>query len=205
MADKITVRNTESKYKSHPSGQFVAKCVDVIDLGQKVVDWTGTPKYLAPKCALVFRTGEKNDETGDIIDVSVEYTISMGEKSNMRPFLEGWRGKDYTADEAEAGVPLDKLEGKWALIQVGSKVSAKQRTYAIIMTAMGAPKSMALPDLPAYTRADYWADRKQEYKLAADIFRAEIGVDDRGKPLGDDEDGDPGPTYDGDEHDDLPF
>jgi len=175
MADRITARNTETKYTAHPEGQFVSQCVDAIDLGEKVQDYPGTPKYLSHKCALVFRTGEKN-EAGDFIDVSAEFTVSMHEKSKLRPFLEGWRGRAYTAEEADEGVPIDKLCGKWALIQVGQQKSAKGRTYAIIMTAMGVPKSMELPTFGPYTRADFWEERRKEYQKEADQFRAEIGA-----------------------------
>lgn len=177
MADKVMARNTDVQRPIHDTGQFVAKCVDVIDLGDKVQDFDPKkPKYLAPKCALVFRTGEKNPETSEYLDVSVEYTVSMGEKSNMRPFLEGWRGKAYTPEEADAGVPLDKLEGRWALIQVGHKTSKKGKDYAIIMTAMGVPKSMTLPTFGPYERAKFWDDRKAEYKKEADAYREEIGA-----------------------------
>lgn len=205
MADRITARNTDAKFTPHPAGQYVARCVDAIDLGEKVTDFPGTPKYLSPKCAIVFRTGEKNAETGDLIDVSAEFTVSMSEKSNLRPFLEGWRGRAYTPDEADAGVPIDKLEGQWALIQVGHKTSGKGRTYAIIMAAMGVPKGMAVPAFPTYERPKFWAERKAEYRKAADQYRAEMGVDEQGHPIGGTEPetvfGDTGD----DPSDDLPF
>jgi hypothetical protein len=184
MADKITAKNVDTPRPVHEAGQFVAKCVDVIDLGEKVQDYDPKkPKYLAPKCALVFRTGEKNPETGEYLDVSVEYTVSMGEKSNMRPFLEGWRGKAYTPAEADEGVPLDKLEGRWALIQIGHKTSKKDKPYAIIMTAMGVPKGMALPTFGPYERAKFWAERKAEYQKGADTYRDEIGINRDGTPI----------------------
>ena len=184
MADKITAKNVDTPRAVHEAGQFVAKCVDVIDLGEKVQDYDPKkPKYLAPKCALVFRTGEKNPETSEYLDVSVEYTVSMGEKSNMRPFLEGWRGKAYTPAEADEGVPLDKLEGRWALIQIGHKTSKAGKSYAIIMTAMGVPKGMALPTFGAYERAKFWSDRKAEYLKDADAYRDEIGINRDGSQI----------------------
>lgn len=202
MADPITAKNNDTPRAIHDEGQFVAKCVDVIDLGMKVQDYDPKkPKYLAPKCALVFRTGEKDPVSGDYLDVSVEFTISMGEKSNMRPFLEGWRGRAYTPEDVDAGVPLDKLEGKWALIQIGHKMSKKNKPYAIIMAAMGVPKTMALPTFGPYERAKFWTDRKAEYRKAADAYRAEIGVDEHGNPIGEQE---PVSALSSD-HDDLPF
>src|SRR5690349_9680772 len=131
MADKVTATNQDSKFKPHREGNdFLGLCVDVIDLGETTVAFPNKPTYLAQKCALVFRTGEKNPETGDYIDVSAEFTVSMGEKANLRKFLESWRGKPYTQEQIDAGVPVDKLEGNWALLAVAHKKSAKGRTYA---------------------------------------------------------------------------
>ena len=96
-------------------------------MGESVQDFADKPKYLAQKCALVFRTGEKNEETSSYIDVSGEFTLSMGEKANLRKFLEQWRGKPYTVEQVDAGVPLDKLVGNWALLTVAHKKSAKGR------------------------------------------------------------------------------
>lgn len=175
MSDTITARATESKFKPHPEGQHVAQCVDTIDLGEKVQDFPGSIPYLAPVCALIFRTGERNEETGDYIDIGKEYTVSMGEKANLRKDLEQWRGKPYTKEQVEAGVPLDKLTGNFALITVAHRVSGKQRTYANITAIVGIPKQMAgaVQRYTDYERADFWAKKKEEYAEAAAKFKAE--------------------------------
>jgi hypothetical protein len=194
MSDTITARASESKFKPHDEGQFVGQCVDTIDLGEKVQDFPGTKPYLAQTCALVFRTGEKNPDTGDFIDIAREFTVSMGEKANLRKFLEQWRGKPYTADQIKAGVPLDKLTGNHGLLTVAHRESAKQRVYANITACVGVPKQMAgaLTDYGAgYERADYWAAKKKEYADAAATFRgADVPSDDDFPPaLDDDDDG----------------
>lgn len=173
MSDTITATATASKFKPHPDGQFVAQCVDTIDLGEKVQDFPGSTPYLAKCCALVFRTGERNEETGEFIDVAKEYTVSMGEKANLRKDLEQWRGKPYTKEQVEAGVPLDKLTGNHALITVAHRVSGKGRTYANITAIVGVPKQMAstVETFSGYERADYWSQKKQEYAEAAAKFR----------------------------------
>lgn len=199
MSDTITARGTESKYKAHPAGQYVGQCVDTIDLGEKVSDYPGTPSYLAPVCALVFRTGERNDETGEYIDIAREFTVSMGDKSNLKKFLEQWRGKAYTKEQIEAGVPLDKLTGNHGLLTIAHRVSAKQRTYANITACVGIPKQMAdtVEKYSNYERADYWATKKKEYADAAALFRAATA-----QPSQDSDDF-PDALKDGD--DDLPF
>jgi hypothetical protein len=203
MADKITARNSDAKFKAHPKGQFVAQCVDAIDLGEKVEDYPGTPSKLSHKCALVFRTGEINAETGEIIDVSREFTVSMGELANLRKFLEQWRGKAYTEDQVMEGVPLDKLTDQWALISIDHKTSGKGRTYSVIVTIAGVPKQMqgSLPTFPNYERAKYWEDRKKEYLDASTKFRVTAGAD-KPRQQSTDFDDFPGAL---EEDDDLPF
>src|SRR5690554_1940306 len=104
MSDTITATATEAKFKIHPEGQFIGQCVDTIDMGEKVEEYQGQQNVLH-KCVLVFRTGEKNDETGEYIDISREFTVSMGDKANLRKFLEQWRGKPYGEDDIRKGVP----------------------------------------------------------------------------------------------------
>lgn len=198
MSDTLVAKGSDAKYKSHPEGQYVAQCVDTIDLGDKVEEFPGTPSKLVHKCALVFRTGEKNDETGEFIDIAREFTVSMGEKANLRKFLEQWRGRAYKAEELEAGVPLHKLTGNYATITVAHNVSKQGRTYAVLMACVGVPKQMAanLPQyVSGYSRADYWTTRKQEYADAARKFKsANVPPDD---------DDFPAALQDG--PDDLPF
>lgn len=197
MSDTITAKGNDTKYKNHPEGQFVAQCVDTIDLGERVEQFQNQPKKLALKCALVFRTGEKNEDTGDYIDISREFTVSMGDLANLRKFLEQWRGKPYSPEQIEAGVPLHKLTANHGLVSVAHKTSGGGRTYANITACVGVPKQMAgnLPDyVKGYTRADYWADRKTAYAAEARLFRAENGA----APSDDDF----GPA---DDSDDLPF
>ena len=175
MSDTILAKGTESKFAPHPEGQFVGQCVDVLALGDKVQDFPGTEPYLAPTCALVFRTGEQNHETGECIDIAREFTVSMGEKANLRKFLEQWRGRPYTKEQVTAGVPIDKLTGQHALLSVAHRTSGKGRVYANITACVGVPKAM-LATVTAYTdyvRAEYWETKKQEYAEAAARFKAD--------------------------------
>lgn len=199
MSDTITAKGNDSKFRPHPEGQYVAQCVDTIDLGEKVESGPDWPEKLTPKCVLVFRTGERNEETGEYIDLSREFTVSMGEKANLRKFLEQWRGKPYTEEQIEEGVPLHKLTGNHGLLTVAHKKSGKGRTYANVTACVGVPKQMAgtLVKYDDYKRADWWNDRKKEYADAAAKFRAEnSGPSDEFEEF-------PGALPD--EDDDLPF
>lgn len=178
MADTLVAKGSDSKFKAHPEGQYPGLCVDAIDLGERVEQFAGKPAKLAHKIALVFRTGEKNADTGDFIDIGREFTLSMGDKANLRKFLEQWRGKPYTPAQVEAGVPLHKMVGNWALLTIAQKPSGAGRIYANITAAVGVPEMMrkSLPSFPEYKRAEWWQQRKDEYRAAAQAFRAEAGA-----------------------------
>jgi hypothetical protein len=142
--------------------------VDVIDLGERVKSFVGKAEKISPVCALVFETGEVNED-GNPHAIQKEFTVSMFERAGLRQFLEAWRGKSYTEAEAQAGVPLNKLVGHAALVSVEHKTSASGRVYATFRTIGPLPKAIAVPDIPPYVRADYWADRKTEY--AAEVAK----------------------------------
>lgn len=179
-------------------------CVDVIYLGRKIEQYPGKPIREAEKASLVFASGErqeaKDGAPGELALVTVEMTLSMNEKANMRKFLESWRGRAYTAEQADAGVPLDKLHGHSALISVQHITTSKGRKFAKVVSISPLPKAMPAPDaaiMNEYTRPKFFEDRKAEYAKQVATHRAAVGVGG---------DGDPGPVPDGlDEDDDLPF
>ena len=100
MADAVTARNEGQKFTPHPEGPYAAVCVDVLNLGDRVETYQGKVK-IAPKCALVFRTGELRDD-GTPFEVAIEFTVSMYDRASLRKFLEAWRGKPYTEEQAES-------------------------------------------------------------------------------------------------------
>lgn len=176
--DVVVAKNTDKKFTPHPEGQFAAVCVDVVDFGEKTEQFADKPERLVSKVGIVFRTGEVDPETGNLIDILKEFTVSMGEKANLRKFLEAWRGKSYSDEEAEQGAPLHKLVGQVALLTVEHKPSSKGRIYANINSVSGLPKVMhpAAPKPDGYTRPEYITARKKEYAEEAAKFRARIGA-----------------------------
>lgn len=199
--DMVVAKNTGGKFVSHSAGQFAARCVDVVDFGDKVEQFPGNPERLVHKVGIVFRTGEVNPDTNEYIDVMREFTVSMGDKANLRRFLEDWRGKSYTNDEVEQGAPLHKLVGVSCLITVEHKTSGSGRTYANIKGIAPLPKQMAAaaPATDGYTRPEYLTERKKAYAEEAKKYRAKVNAP-SSHPMDDGFDGFP-PAAD----DDLPF
>ena len=200
MADEVNATDKGGNFTPHDEGQFAALCADVINLGQRIEQFPGQPARIMDKCAVVFAT----DTEGETKDVSVEFSVSMNEKANLRKFLESWRGKSYTEDEVDAGVPLHRMEGVAALLGIEHKRSNKGRTYAKIVSISRLPKGMKPPVLQAvygaagYKRAEFWADRKKQYAEEAQRWAHQQATTQDGPPL------DESQADDGAE-DDLPF
>ncbi len=182
--DKVTATAKGGSFTPHPEGQFAARCVDVIDFGEKVETYPGKPERLVHKVGLVYRTGEVNEQ-GEPIDVLREFTVSMYETANLRQFLEAWRGKTYTGDEVEAGAPLDKLCGVTALVTIEHKTSGQGRTYANLKGIAPLPKMMqsVAPDGDDYTRPEYLLARKAKYAEDAAAYKKRINAPVNGKAL----------------------
>lgn len=182
MADEITARATadDGKFEAHPAGQMIGVCVDLIDLGERKREWNdkGKPHVtINDFCGLVFVSGTKRPD-GSLHEVFAEFAVSMHKKGNLRPFLEQWRGRKYTDEEAAKGVPLHKLVGHPALMSIEHRTSKNDRTYAKISAIMPVPKGMPVPSIPVdeYKRGEFWAKKKDEYRAEVARYRATLAT-----------------------------
>lgn len=174
--DEITVRDEAPERELPPEGTHSAVCVDVIDLGTDVDSFQGGPERLSHKIVLVFQIDERNT-FGDRFELSKEMSLMFGKKATLRKFIEGWRGRAYTDDEArKEGAPLHKLVGAPCMLTVAHKVSASSgKAYANVMGAAPLPKQMRefAIEPEGYGRADFWTTKKEEYAAKTDRFLAE--------------------------------
>ena len=160
MADTITAKAEPSTYTRIPEGPHQVVCVDVIDLGEvHDAKWN----KISRKCALVFQSQETDPATKKRYEIAERFTISMHEKARLRKFLGQWRGKSYSDAEASAGVPLDKLEGANALINVEHR-QVGEKTYANILSIGPLAKGMEKVKAEGYTRSPRWLEKKEQPK-----------------------------------------
>lgn len=130
------------------AGTYPARCYSMIHIGTTKENIMGEEKWLnkvritweLPTELKEFKQGEGEKP----YVISKEFTLSMNEKANLRKFLEGWRGKGFSEDEAKA-FDITALLGKPCMISVIHKVSKKGNTYAEISSCSTLPKSMTCP------------------------------------------------------------
>jgi len=138
-----------SNYEPIPAGTYVARCYSMIHMGTIKESYMGEEKYVnkvrltfeLPTELKVFK--EENGEQPQVI--SKEFTLSLGDKSNLRAFLNSWRGKALTEEECKS-FDIAVLAGKactLSIIHKTSKVSGK--TYAEIASIGGVMKGMDVP------------------------------------------------------------
>jgi len=172
--DEATAKDAGGGFDPHSEGQHSLLCVDVVNLGLKIDEFPGSEPKEVGKAALVFASGERHDDNSLVI-VTVEMTLSMYEKANMRQFLESWRGRSYPAEQAEAGVPLHKLQGQNGLASIEHITTRRNRLFAKIRSISPLPDGMEPPDpkiLDEYERPDFFTERKKEYAQQLAEFRS---------------------------------
>lgn len=154
-----------------PAGPLAVVCVDGVFLGKTVDQYPGNPPKLVEKYALIYQVGEIHPETGRRFELSREFTVSMHEKAALRKWLETWRNKKYTDDEAR-NVPLHKVVGQCGMALVEHKTSKSGNDYAKLASIMPLPKGMPPLVAEGYERAPWWDQKKAEYLAQADAFLA---------------------------------
>lgn len=130
----IVARHSRKVYPPTPSGVHSAVCVDIVDLGE-----TKTPWGDKHQVELRWQVDKPRDD-GKRHLVVRRFTLSLSGKSNLRPFLEGWFGRELTSGEVEDGIDLEEaLLGLPCLLQVLHQTSTKGEVWAFANAALPLP------------------------------------------------------------------
>lgn len=134
-----------------PTGNYIARCYQMIEIGTVVENIMGQEKVLKkvrigwelPTELRVFK--EENGEQPLVI--SKEYTLSLHEKSSLRKDLKSWRGKDFTEDEARS-FDITKLIGVPCMLNIIHKPSKSDptRLFEEISGITSVPKGFPVPE-----------------------------------------------------------
>lgn len=131
---KFSTGGGSKAWENPEPGAVSGVLIKVIDQGTQKTTFNGEEKF-AHKVMFTFELESKMSDGKPHI-ISTTFTASMHEKAALRKFLEGWRGKQYTQQEAESIEPK-KLLGQAAMLTLVEKGE-----YVNISSASKLPKGL---------------------------------------------------------------
>lgn len=173
----IIAENTGKTRELIPTGNYVARCYQMIQIGTVKETFEGETKILHK-----VRIGWELPEELRVFDeskgeqplvMSAEYTLSMHEKAKLRGVLQSWRGKAFTDDEAKS-FDITKLIGAPCLLNVIHKTNANG-TFANVSGITPLPKGLICHpaiNKPFVLSFDDWDDAK--FNSLPDFIKAKI-------------------------------
>lgn len=151
-------RTEGTKYSVPPAGLNPAVLVAIIDVGshekQGKNEKTGEAEYYTARS--VFLAWELTDSKQDGYEdknhfIGAEYTLSLGDRANLRKLIEEWRGRALGKDE---GFKLATLLGRPCVLNVLHKQSQKGNAFAVVKGATNPRKTDVVP--PATVEPFAW-------------------------------------------------
>jgi hypothetical protein len=140
----LTATSKGTDFELAPVGVHPSRCYRVIDLGTQKSSYKGVAK-MQHKVLLSFELlGDQRMKDGKPYMISVRYTMSTSEKSQLRHDLESWRGAQFTEAEI-AAFEVSKVLDKYCLLNVIHEKNG-ERTYANVSAIMPLPRNMPKPE-----------------------------------------------------------
>jgi hypothetical protein len=136
----LTARYKGGEFTPCPSGNHLAICYQIIDLGT-------TLNSFGNKTNQVYINWELSQElkvNNEPFTIGKFYSNSLNEKSNLRKDLESWRGRPFTPEELE-GFDLKQIIGHNCLLNVIHN-EKDGKTYANISTVSKTMKGIEIPE-----------------------------------------------------------
>lgn len=152
-----------------PGDTYMGICYSIIHIGTVKDTYMGEEK-LVNKVRLAWEIpGETyvfDEQKGPEPRVlGKDYTLSLGDRSNLRKDLSAWRGRDFTADELK-GFDLFNVIGHSCFLSVSVKTSkTSQREYNQIASISKLPKAMSgnVPELHAEMLKSNYDSKSEDF------------------------------------------
>jgi hypothetical protein len=151
------IATAEKKRDPIADGVYQGVTVSIIDLGTQFNEHFGKSTHQVmitweiPELTIKFEKDGKEIEAPRVI--SKKYTLSLGEKANLRKDLQSWRGRAFTDQELEGFDLLNVLEKNCMLQIINTTKDGK--TYSNISSILPLYKGMT--PIPPYTKAQYYS------------------------------------------------
>ncbi len=138
----IYAETTSAPSTPAPEGNHAARCVSMVDMGTQPNKFDPA-KPAQRKVQLAFELPDELREDGKPFMLRQKFTLTMHEKGSLRKFLQAWRGKPFSEEEAKR-FDISVLLGKPCMLNVLHEQKA-DKTYANIASVATLPKNMIVP------------------------------------------------------------
>ena len=159
------IAKAKGDFKPAPQGTWPAVCVDVVDLG---IVKPKNPNY-NPSHQIQFRwilDAEPPLENGQPYMASRRFGLTLGKKSNLKPFIEAWRGKVFTEDELDE-FDVETMIGVSCQLQIiHNRVDGV--TYGNVSSIVPLGKGMAKMEIPKDYIRQYIRDERAQLEANPD-------------------------------------
>lgn len=140
----IAVENERKEFTQVSLGTVQAVCYDVWDIGHQETPYEDEEgnKIVQHKVVVAFEVNEVVKEgkfEGKRMTINRFYTLSLGEKANLRKDLESWRGKSFTEAELK-GFDIESLIGVNAMLSIVHNEKGKAKISNISKLMNGLPE-----------------------------------------------------------------
>lgn len=136
-------------FKRVPAGVHIGRCYSLIDLGTQLTSGQYGEK-MQHKIRIGWELFGEDDEGNPLtyeVDgkempmvISKNYTMSLGDKANLRKDLSAWRGKDFSDEEAKA-FDISKLVGAYCMVNVATS-ETNGKTYSNVVGLTPIPAAL---------------------------------------------------------------
>lgn len=140
----LYAKKTNDNFPLIEGGTYPAVCYAVIDLGTQPSDFYEDQHkvWIAFEIPSIRVEIEKDGDKKDLPRVASNfYTLSIHEKSTLGQHLVGWRGRDFTPEEAQQ-FDISKLVGANCLLGIGVKAKIKGGQKNVITSIAKLMKGM---------------------------------------------------------------
>jgi hypothetical protein len=176
----IIAKAEPTNFEPAPTGTIQAVCAFVSDIGFQEGEYQGE-KNVMHKVIVSWELSEKMKD-GRPFMMSKYYTLSLGDKANLKKDLESWRGKVFTEEE-RAGFDIEKLIGANCLLTViAHKADKDKRVIAGIAALPRTMPKIAISQTEPSEKYKAWIDRERAKSVEMQPATEPHTVDTEGHP-----------------------
>ena len=153
------VEDTGGEREICPSGNHLARCYRIVDLGTQKKEFKGTIKFLH-EITLYWEIHGTDDDgkpikmnDGRPYGIFKNYTLSWASLANLRIDLQAWRGKPFTEEELRR-FDLKTILNAWCMLNVIQNKSANGNVYANIKGITPVPAMLRKAGMPTAVNAE---------------------------------------------------